>query len=171
MSFMRIILLLFQVYKIRCITLKCLLFVYLSIILYLSTYYSTYYALLNHVNILYAIQVTFYYILLFETQYIILIIFKLWCLRPVCKGLRTPILDLCKAVWLAIVNLRTFEHLDVQEGTQNDHHDKATCSAVFTLLYALISLLCSLFPMFGDRILLDEIVTSTLQHNVQRLYE
>ncbi len=32
-----------------------------------------------------------------------------------CKGLRTPILHLCKAVqvWLAIVNLRTYEHHDL----------------------------------------------------------
>ncbi len=40
---------------------------------------------------------------------------------------------------------RTYAHLDVQEGVQDDN--KATSSAVFTLLYALMSLICSLFPM------------------------
>ena len=49
--------------------------------------------------------------------------------------------------WLAIVNLRTYERLDVQEGVQNDH--KATCSAVF-ILYASTLLLCSLFRMSGQ---------------------
>ncbi len=63
----------------------------------------------------------FYYTLLFETQYIQVIHIILWCLRPVCEGLHTGILDLCKAFWLAIVNLRTYEHLDVQQGIQNDH--------------------------------------------------
>ncbi len=43
---------------------------------------------------------------------------------------------------------RTYEHLDVQTGVQNDN--KATSSAVFTLLYVLMSLLCSLFPMSGQ---------------------
>ncbi len=43
---------------------------------------------------------------------------------------------------------RTYAHLDVQEGVQNDN--KATSFAVFTLLYALMSLLCSLFPMSGQ---------------------
>ncbi len=43
---------------------------------------------------------------------------------------------------------RTYAHLGVQEGVQNDN--KATSSAVFTLLYALISLFCSLFPMSGQ---------------------
>ncbi len=36
--------------------------------------------------------------------------------------------------------------MDLQEGMQNDN--QATCSAVFPLLYALIRLLCSLFPMY-----------------------
>jgi hypothetical protein len=65
---------------------------------------------------------------------------SLMCLRPVCVRLRIQILDLCRAVWPAIVNLRTYERL--QEGLQNDH--KATCSAVFILLYALTLLLCSM---------------------------
>ena len=43
---------------------------------------------------------------------------------------------------------RTYAHLGVQEGVQNDN--KATSSAVFTLLYALMSLLCPLFPMSGQ---------------------
>ncbi len=43
---------------------------------------------------------------------------------------------------------KRYEHLDVQEGIHNDH--KATFSAVFTLVYALISLLCSLSSMSGQ---------------------
>jgi hypothetical protein len=42
--------------------------------------------------------------------------------------------------------VRTDVHLDMQGGVQYDH--KATSFAVFTLLYALMSLLCSLFQMF-----------------------
>jgi hypothetical protein len=66
---------------------------------------------------------------------------------------------------------KTDVHLDMQEGMQYDH--KAASSAVFTLLYALMSLLCSLFRMSwqdsGPVIQLEEIATYMLQHNVQRV--
>ncbi len=97
----------------------------------------------------------------------ILIIF--WCLRPVCVRLRTQIPDLCKAVWPAIVNLRTYERLDVQEDVQSDH--KATYSAVFIVLYALTFLYYAHDFECLRSILLEEIVKSTLQLYAQRLYE
>ncbi len=117
MSFMRIIFLLFYYYALVN-ELSFHLFFYLLCTIKPFKYIVCYFF--------------FYYTLLFETQYIILVI--LWWLRPVCVRLRIQILDLCKAVWPAIVNLRIYKHLDVQEGVQNDH--KATCSAVFIQSYA-----------------------------------
>jgi hypothetical protein len=61
--------------------------------------------------------------------------------------------------------LKTYEHLDVQFGVQNDQ--KATCSAISILLYALTLLSCSLFRMSGQ----DSAVKSTLQLYAQRFYE